>query len=230
MPENQSRPQTARKRKHLYAAAVVAAAFLAVFAFAAAFLPDDDSPTDATPAADPRVVRADSHRLTAPADSEVTLVEFLDFECEACGAYYPAVEKLRDRYGDRVTFVARYFPMPGHRNGELAARTAEAAARQGKFEEMYGKLFETQAEWGGARGSKKEVFRGFARDLGLDLARFDRDLAAPRTADRVRTDQRDGLALGVQGTPTFFLDGEKISSPRSYEHFAAALDEALAAP
>ncbi|AZM47443.1 disulfide bond formation protein DsbA [Streptomyces sp. WAC 06738] len=228
MPENRTTTQSRNKKKHLYATVIIAGVFVAVFALAAAFLPGDDSPGDATPAADARVVRADSHRLTSPADSELTLVEFLDFECEACGAYYPAVEKLRERYGDRVTFIARYFPMPGHRNGELAARAAEAAARQDKFDEMYRKLFDTQAEWGEAQESKEDVFRGFARELGLDMARFDRDLAAPRTADRVRADQRDGLALDVQGTPTFFLGGEKISNPQSYEDFAAAIDEALA--
>ena len=176
----------------------------------------------------PQVLREESHVLDDGGADAVTVVEFLDFECEACGAYYPAVEKLRERYGDRVTFVARYFPMPGHRNGELAARTAEAAARQDKFDEMYRKLFDTQAEWGEAGESKEDVFRGFARELGLDMARFDRDLADPRTAKRVRADQRDGLALDVQGTPTFFLGGEKISNPQTYEDFAAALDEALA--
>jgi len=208
MPE--TRAAQSRNKKHLYATVVISAVFLAVFALAAAFLPGDDSPTDAAPAADPRVVRADSHRLTSPADSELTLVEFLDFECEACGAYYPAVEKLRERYG------------------ELAARIAEAAARQDKFDEMYRKLFDTQAEWGEAGESEEDVFRGFARELGLDMARFDRDLADPRTAKRVRADQRDGLALDVRGTPTFFLGGEKISNPQTYEDFAAAVDEALA--
>ena len=94
------------------------------------------------------VVRKDSHRLSTAADDRVTLVEFLDFECEACKAAYPFVEQLRDDYDGRVTFVARYFPMPGHANAENAAVAVEAAARQGRFEDMYHRMYETQTEWG----------------------------------------------------------------------------------
>ncbi|MFF2847902.1 DsbA family protein [Streptomyces sp. NPDC058001] len=217
-------------KKHLIVAAVIVAAFATAFASFLLFSPDDGGGTvDAEPAARAEPVRESSHRLTRPERSELTVVEFLDFECEACGAVYPAVEKLREEYGDRVTFIARYFPMPGHRNGELAARTAEAAARQGKFEEMYGKLFATQARWGEAQESKESTFRGYARELGLDMRAFDTALKDPATAERVRVDQRDGLGLGVQGTPTFFVDGERISTPGSYEVFKSYLDERLAA-
>ncbi|MDC0767171.1 DsbA family protein [Streptomyces sp. HD] len=156
------------------------------------------------------------------------LVEFLDFECEGCGAFYPVVEKLREEYGDRVTFVARCFPMPGHRNGELAARTAQAAARQGKFEEMYSKLFTTQQEWGEAQESKQDVLRVYAKQLGLAMAEFDTALADLEVAERVQDDQRDSLGLGVQGTPTFFVDGEMIRTPGSYEAFRNLIDARLA--
>ncbi|MFE4537152.1 DsbA family protein [Streptomyces scopuliridis] len=217
-------------KKHLFIAAVLVAAFAAALGSFLLFRPDSPSGTvDAEPAAQAMVVRESSHRLSRPERSELTVVEFLDFECEACGAVYPVVERLREQYGDRVTFVARYFPMPGHRNGELAARTAEAAAQQGKFEQMYSKLFTTQAQWGEAKESKEAVFRGFAEELGLDMALFDAALKDPATAERVRADQRDGLGLGVQGTPTLFMDGERVT-PGSYEEFKALIDERLSRP
>ncbi|MFC9268642.1 DsbA family protein [Streptomyces zhihengii] len=217
-------------KKHLYIALVIVAAFAAAIGTFAAVAPDDRPGTSsvrADPAGDAKVLRDSSHRLTSPQRSELTLVEFLDFECESCGAVYPAVERLKEEYGDRVTFVARYFPMPGHRNGELAARVVEAAARQGRFEEMHDELFRTQAAWGEAQESKEDVFRGYARDIGLDMTRFDADLDAPATAERVRLDRRDGLALGVQGTPTFFVDGEQIPLPQSYEAFRALIEQEL---
>ena len=216
--------------KHLIVAAVLVAGFAAAFGSFVLFSPDDrdSGGLDVQPAAEALSVREASHRLTEPKKSELTIVEFLDFECESCGAMYPVVEKLREEYGDRVTFVARYFPIPGHRNGELAARTAESAARQGKFEEMYTKLFTTQKEWGESQDWKQSVFRGYARQLGLDMNQFDADLADPEVAGRIQDDQRDGLGLGVQGTPTFFLDGEQIAIPGSYEAFKALIDTQLA--
>ncbi|MEV0318331.1 DsbA family protein [Streptomyces sp. NPDC050658] len=217
-------------KRQLIVAAVIVASLAAAYGSFLLFSPDGrgSDGVDVKPAAKAMPVRDGSHRLTDPEKSELTIVEFLDFECEGCGAMYPIVEKLREEYGDRVTFVARYFPVPGHRNGELAARTAEAAARQGKFEEMYNKLFTTQKQWGEAQESKEAEFRGYADQLGLDMRKFDADLKAPATAERVRADQGDGLGLEVQGTPTFFLDGTKISMPGSYEAFKKLIDDRLA--
>ena len=173
------------------------------------------------------LVRENSHRLSTAADGRVTFVEFLDFECEACGAAYPAVEQLRSEYGDRVTFVARYFPLPGHFNAQNAAVAVEAAAQQGRFEAMYQRMFETQTTWGEQRVSHAPLFRQFAADLGLDMAAYDRAVANPATLQRVHADQQDGHAAGVQGTPTFFLDGRKLE-PRSIDDLRTALDQALA--
>ncbi|KFF98254.1 DSBA oxidoreductase [Streptomyces scabiei] len=216
-------------KRQLFAVVVLVAGFAAAFGSYLLLKPDDrgSAGLDVQPVAEAKHVRDNSHRLTTPKKSELTIVEFLDFECEACGAYYPVVEKLREEYGDRVTFVARYFPMPGHRNGELAARTAQAAAEQGKFEEMYNKLFTTQKEWGESQEWKQDVFRGYAKQLGLDMDKFDTALADPEVAGRVQDDQRDGLGLGVQGTPTFFLDGEKIPNPGSHEEFKTLIDARL---
>ncbi|MEI5103454.1 thioredoxin domain-containing protein [Streptomyces sp. PmtG] len=216
-------------KRTLIVAAVIVAALAAAFGAALLLSPDDKKGggLDVEAAARALPVRADSHRLTDPKKSELTVVEFLDFECEACGAMYPVVERLREEYGDRVTFVARYFPMPGHRNGELAARAAEAAARQGRFEEMYTKLFTTQREWGESQEWKEDVFRGYARRMGLDMAAFDTALADPKTAGRVQTDQRDGLGIGARGTPTFVVDGARVPTPASYEAFKALIEARL---
>lgn len=156
------------------------------------------------------VVREDSHVLDDAGNDAITIVEFLDFECEACGAYYPIVEELRVKYEGQINYVVRYFPLPGHINSENAAVAAEAAARQGRFEEMYNRLFETQAEWGESQQSQAELFRSYATELGLDMAAYDEAVADPTTLERVRSDLDDGRALGVDRTPTFLVDGEPL--------------------
>jgi predicted DsbA family dithiol-disulfide isomerase len=117
--------------------------------------------------------------------------------------------------------------MPLHNNSEAASRAAEAAAEQGKFEEMYDRLFETQAQWGEKDTSQEEVFFGFAEDLGLDMARFRKVYDDPETIDRIRRDKADGKALGVTGTPTFFVNGEKLEI-RTFDDLVRALDDAVA--
>ena len=173
-----------------------------------------------------RLVRGDSHVLGETSDAGVTFVEFLDFECEGCRAAYPIVEQLREEYDGRVTFVARYFPMPDHFNGMSAARAVEAAAQQGKFEEMYHLMYETQGEWGEQRTPADDVFRGFAERLELDLDRFQEAYDDPATEKRIEKDIADGHELGVQGTPTFFVNGERLE-PTSPDDLGDALDEAL---
>lgn len=181
---------------------------------------------DATSAG--QTVRENSHRLNTVPDSDVYFVEFLDFECEGCRAVYPAIEQLRGEYGDRVNFVLRYFPLPSHFNAERAARAVEAAAQQGQLDAMYRKMYDTQAEWGEQQVPADGVFRGFAQQLGLNMSDFDATYNDPATLERIQLDIADGTALGVQGTPTFFLNGERIQ-PRSYEDLSTALDRALQA-
>ncbi|WDZ82726.1 DsbA family protein [Micromonospora cathayae] len=173
------------------------------------------------------LVREDSHRLSTAAAGRVTLVEFLDFECESCAAAYPAVSELLTTYGDRITFVVRYFPIPSHPNAELAARVAQAAANQGRFADMYAKLFENQTDWSHRDDPQTATFLGYARALGLDMTRFQRDLDDPATAARVAKDRTDGLAAGVTGTPTFFLNGRHLSEVRTQQDLTDAIDAAL---
>ncbi|GAB5078661.1 DsbA family protein [Arthrobacter sp. AD-310] len=158
-----------------------------------------------------QLVRADSHRLTSPSVEKAQLVEFLDFECPSCGSIHPVVEELKAEFGDRITFVHRHFPLSMHPNSGQAALAAEAAGQQGQYQEMANRLFETQSQWAGSQQSQAPLFRSYAGDMGLDLALFDAAVADPQTEERVLADIADGKALGVSGTPTFFLDGEKLT-------------------
>ena len=173
-----------------------------------------------------RLVRPDSHKLDVAADGKATFVEFLDFECESCRAAFPIVEQLRKDYAGKVTFVVRYFPLPSHFNAERAARAVEAAAAQDRFEQMYQKMYETQREWGEQRVPADERFRGFAEDLGLNLTAWDTAYNDPATLERIKRDVADGEALGVAGTPTFFLNGTKLQ-PKSAQDLTASIDAAL---
>jgi protein-disulfide isomerase len=158
-----------------------------------------------------QLVRADSHRLTTPREEKAQLVEFLDFECPSCGAIHPFVEELNAEFGDRITFVNRYFPLSAHPNSGQAALAAEAAAQQGQYQQMAGKLFDNQAQWAGNQQSQAPLFRTYAGQLGLNLEKFDAAVADPKTEERILADIADGNALGVSGTPTFFLNGEKLA-------------------
>ena len=177
--------------------------------------------------ADGAIVRDDSRILGEEGASGVTFVEFLDFECEACGAAYPIVEDLREEYAGEVTFVIRYFPLPGHFNAGRAARAVESAARQGELEAMYNKMYETQEEWGESREPKDDLFRGFAEEIGLDMDQYDADYASQDVEERISRDVADGESLGVSGTPTFYVDGE-LFQPQTVEDFTTVVDEALA--
>lgn len=206
---------------------IVALACGALVAVAAIDSAEEPASAAETTAADAQVLRPDTHRLSATRGDRVTVVEFLDFECESCRALYPVMEQLREEYAGRVTFAIRYFPIASHRNAQIAAQAVEAAARQGALEAMYRTMFETQEQWGEAQESKQQLFVGFARRLGLDVDRFRRDLEDPSTVARVASDQRDGVALGVTGTPTVFLDGEPLAL-ESAEQLRADIDAALA--
>lgn len=174
-----------------------------------------------------RTLSENAHYLDDAGEGAPTVVEFLDFECEACGALYPYVEQVRETYAGKINYVVRYFPLRGHYNSMHAAVAVEAAAQQGKYEDMYHRMFETQAEWGEKQTSEAARFRGYAEDLGLDMDAYDQAVADPATQARVQEDYDAGLALGVTSTPTFFLDGEQLELTGP-DDLPNALDEALA--
>ena len=208
---------------------VSAIASIALIRGGAASEPATSTVAATEPPGGPQIVRDNSHVLGDPADGRVTLVEFLDLECEACAAVFPFVEELRQAYAGKVRFVIRYFPLPGHANAVNAALAVEAAAQQGRLEEMYAILYRSQAEWGEKQESQAALFRGMAEEMGFDMDAYDAAIADPATAARVELDRRDAEALGLQGTPSFFLNGEPLALTAA-EDVIAAIDEALAAP
>ncbi len=166
----QGRPAPHRTKNLMISAAIVAVFLVVAAVLVAINSGSDDNKDQPVAEADTRsmLVRDNSHWVGPAGDGKVTLVEFLDFECEACGAVFPFVEQLRETYSRRVTFVARYFPIPSHFNAERAARAVEAAAGQGAFEAMYQKMYETQPDWAEQHVAKDDVFRGFRTRAGLE--------------------------------------------------------------
>lgn len=182
---------------------------------------------DPTAAASAEVLREDAHVLTTAADPEVTVVEFLDFQCPACAAAAAAIAEVKAEYGDRVSIAVRNFPLTSiHPHAVDAALAFEAAAAQGAAVEMYEALFATQQEWSPFAGSQADTFRQLADDLGLDLAEYDRAVADPATLERIARDRDDALGLGLQGTPAFFIDGELVQLS-SFGDLRALVEAAL---
>lgn len=170
--------------------------------------------------------------------SGVTVLEYGDFECSACFRYFPIFRQLKEKYKDQVTFQFRHFPIVGsHPNAMAAHRAAEAAAQQGKFWEMhdllYSNAYQSTADgrvvpvnWV-ATTSPGSFFDSYAQDLGLDMDKFKQDLANSVTQASIQADMKAGQEAGVSGTPTFFINGQKIETPNSIEAFDQLIQDAI---
>ena len=159
--------------------------------------------------------------IQGPATAPVTLVEYGDYECPYCGAAYPIVKQVQERMGDRLRFVFRNFPITtSHPHAEQAAEAAEAADAQGRFWEMHDHLYEHQ------RHLEDGDLRGYATELGLDVDRFSDELAQHVHAERVREDFMSGVRSGVNGTPTFYINGVRHDDSYELEVLLAALERA----
>lgn len=155
----------------------------------------------------------------------ITLVEYSDFQCPACGIYYPAVKQLEEDFVGDLRIVYRHFPLSQHLNAKPAAYAAEAASLQGKFFEMHDMIFETQKEWENTTNAK-EIFRTYAVKLGLDMAKFDIDVESNEVKEKVESDYQGGVKSKVNATPSFYLNGKKIQNPRDYAEFQSIIQNA----
>jgi protein-disulfide isomerase len=166
-------------------------------------------------------VDVDRDHIQGPADASVTLLEYGDYECPYCGAAYPIVKEVQDRMGDQLRFVFRNFPITtSHPHAEQAAEAAEAAGSQGRFWEMHDTLYENQRRLG------DDDLRSYAARLRLDLESFERDVAEHVHAPRVREDFMSGVRSGVNGTPTFYINGVRHDDSYELETLLAALEQA----
>ncbi len=141
---------------------------------------------------------------TGSANPKATLVEFSDFECPACATAHPVVKQLMEKYRSDLRFVYRHFPLQQHPNAQIAAEAAEAAGAQGKFWEMHDLLFANNTTL------SQDVINGLGLELSLDMEKFTKELSSGKYKDKVRKDVNDGQILGVDATPTFFLNGKKL--------------------
>lgn len=159
-------------------------------------------------------------------DSHVTLTEYIDFQCEACRAYYPTMKEIKEKYKDQVTIQIKHLPIASsHPFAKMAAGYAEAAAKQGKFFEMHDKIFEGQTTWQAT--DPKKYFDQYAEELGLDIEKLKIDVASSEITAIINADSDEAKSLGATGTPTFVLNGKKIEPGNSVEEISKILDEAL---
>lgn len=205
----------------------IAVATIAIIVGAVFFMgrsPDQAQNTERV--TDTQALVGDGKRAIRAEGAKVTVVEFADFQCPACGAAHPVVKQILTDYQGKVTYVFRHFPLPMHKNATLAAIAAEAAGEQGKFFEYHDLLFDNQKAWENA-GDAKKIFVSYAQRLQLDMAKFNEALDKKMNAERIQADQDAGIALGVNSTPTFFINGEKITGVLQYSDFKQKIDPLL---
>ena len=153
-----------------------------------------------------------------PADAPVTLVEYGDYECPYCGRAYPIVKQLQAEFGEKLRFVFRNFPLNTiHEHAGVAAQAAESAASQGKFWEMHDLLYEHQDDLASADLTR------YALKLGLEVYKFEAEMSGEVHAKRIRDDFRGGIRSGVNGTPTFFINGVRYNGALEYDALKQAL-------
>ncbi|MHC4434138.1 MAG: DsbA family protein, partial [Planctomycetota bacterium] len=174
--------------------------------------------------ATPKLTQAISDRdhIQGPIDAPVIFVEYGDYQCQFCGQAHSVIRELQERLEDRFCYVFRHFPISTqHPDAQHAAEAAEAAAAQGKFWEMHDYLYTHQGEL-----DDQHLFK-YAADLELDTERFERELKEHVYADRVSEDFRSGVRSGVNGTPTFYINGERYDGPWDIESLLTEIEKPL---
>jgi protein-disulfide isomerase len=161
-------------------------------------------------------------------DSKVMLIEYGDYQCPGCGAAYPNLKQVSEKYKDQLTFVFRNFPLSSlHPNARAAAAVAEAAGLQGKFWEMHNLLYENQSNWENLASDKRtDFFTDYAKRLGLDTNRFTADVSSSDINTKIGYDQALGKKINVDATPSIFLNGKTVD--QNTWNNAGNLDKAVA--
>ena len=169
-----------------------------------------------------KLIRDDSYQ-TATDSAKVNLVEFGDYQCPACASAHQIVKSV---ITPEVNFVFRHFPLPLHKNATIASLAAEAAGVQGKYWEMHNLLYEDQNSWSGS-DNPKDTLLGYAGKIQLDINKFSQDIESPQLKSKVERDRLDGISLGINATPTFFINGKKLQGIPNYQDFTQKIEAEL---
>lgn len=155
--------------------------------------------------------------------AKVVIEKFSDYQCPACAYYHSFLKQLKQDLGTDVRVDMKHFPLSQHPYAQVAARSAEAARVQGKFDEMHDLIFAGQQQWG--QGNAEAIFIGYAESLDLDVEKFTADMNSADMNRIVMANRREGIEIGLSSTPTFVMNGEKIeSNPSSYPEFKALVE------
>jgi len=162
-------------------------------------------------------------------ESKVKLVEWSDFQCPACGYYFSVIKELDNKFGDRISFEYRHFPLKQiHSNAMMASQAAESAGLQSKFWEMHDKLFEKQKDWSNMNKTEfEQALAGYAEEISLDVDKFKADLVSKEITGKVEASYISATKNKINSTPTFFLNGNKISNPRTLDEFSKIIQDKL---
>ncbi|MFU8812647.1 MAG: DsbA family protein [Balneolaceae bacterium] len=154
---------------------------------------------------------------------KVSILKYSDYQCPTCRVYVPIQQQLKEEFGDLIEIEYRHFPLGGFQYSRLAAHVSEAAREQGKFREMHDLIFEHQQRW--SQGGAEEIFFGFAEQLGLDMEQFAADVESEEIQQRVERQRQEGMRRMVNGTPTYFINGQRLQQlPGSYEQFRSIIE------
>lgn len=204
----------------------VALAAIVVIMIGAVFVLNDQAEAPSRRVENPHEITAEDHTL-GNESAPITVIEYADFQCPACRSSAPLIKEMLTEYEGEVQFVYRHFPLTQiHPQAYDAARAAVAAGKQNAFWEMHDLLFERQGTWS-ANPQARSLFEDYAAELELDLDQYRQDFTA--ASDRVDRDTAIGNQLNVNGTPTFFIDGELIEqTPTTIEAWRELIDARLA--
>jgi protein-disulfide isomerase len=164
--------------------------------------------------------------LAATNSATLTLVEFGDYECPACGEYNPIIKQILTNYSGKINYVFRNYPLPQHTNAPISSYAVEAAGLQGKYWQMHDKVYDTQNDWANLP-DPTNVFVGYANDIELNADQFTKDLNSSSVKNKVQNDMNDGNTIGITETPTFFLNGQRMNLTGSYDQFKSLIDSSL---
>ena len=166
--------------------------------------------TPARAAINQGVPGAEPPHTLGPANAPVHIEEFGDFQCPPCGVFHPILEQMEAEFGNNLRVTYRQFPLvPTHRHALVAASASEAAGLQGKFWQMHKLIFDNQLKWKD-EFDVRPVFEGYAKQIGLDIAQYNRDLTGDVVSQRILQDGKRARSLGVGGTPTVFMNGREV--------------------